>query len=394
MKKLLCALLALFILSFCGCALHPGAPDGESEDEYANAAVTVADRDGKPLGVIERYGLCTVTDSGIFYPANVPGSRGVTKEFRLFDPVSGEDRLLGTVENVYYEAAYARVEFDGTLYTLVVSGDPMDGEPDPLLLLAFDLEKGGVSGHTVSENGFPYVSMTENSGRLLIMNHDQTDILTDRLIEFDPVASAFTERLAFTLDKELHGESVRGVYAEDGRIYLLRLRFEGEGSVRALLDTYDGAYQKLSELDITDLLVQNADDPSNELMQAVDRFTVTWGRILYYENFSVTRCLADIVTGERLPGVVTDGLFAGSQGSGRQIWFDTFATLEKEGKNSIYSLMVNGTLFTENFTGSDPRYYITSGSVSPNGSLILEACYVNPDDNADALPVMIYFVPA
>jgi hypothetical protein len=61
-----------------------------------------------------------------------------TAEYRFFRTADRKDLLLGRLEDQGYEAVYARTELDGVVYTLAVTGNPMDKTPDPLWLLALD----------------------------------------------------------------------------------------------------------------------------------------------------------------------------------------------------------------------------------------------------------------
>ncbi len=304
-------LCALICLSLCACAEKPAAPTENESDEPRNTAVEIFDEAGEKLGAIERNGAATLTDAGILYCSSAANNE---TQYRLFSPENGSDTLLGSLADQSYEASFARLTLKGKIYTLAVTGNLYDSEPDPLWLLELD-PQGGLTQHKLSDNGFPYAGMTEIGGRILVWFHDQGETeLTDRVLEFEPESGALREVMTYTLKNELSGDTLRGVCVMNGQLCLLRVHFESETQASLWIDlcdviqfTDDDAaqpeYNLAETVEITGTFLAAAEraavseDLINEMKQPVAYFRFIDGRYLWYENFSITRCLADLETG-------------------------------------------------------------------------------------------------
>ena len=340
-KQLLICLLIICILaalSACGGGSEAGtgAPDAqpsESQTEAKAEAQTeprtepaklsaILDQNGERLGEIDDRAIATAADAGILYSVFQPAEYQLTAtaEYRFFRAADRQDLLLGRLEDQGYEAVYARTELDGMLYTLAVTGSPMDETPDPLWLLALDPAAGTMTKYRVSEDGFPYAAMAAVGGKLLILNHETLSARCDKLYAFDPGDGTVREFLSFPDEGT---SSLRSVCAAEDGFCLLRLRLEGGSPAELLLDRYDMAGGKLSERSLNELLIPAAlelpglsseAEVLNELGMMVSGFSLREGRYLYYENFGMLRAVLDLEGGAAL--LEKDDLWALSRGGG------------------------------------------------------------------------------
>ena len=144
-------------------------------DEFSDTKETdknmtdIVDRDGRHIGQIPFNTGITLTNSGIFYTTVISGAaspdtvtvgmnEGAKDKviYHLYDTKTCESYTFGSITDQDYEAGYCRTELDGKLYTLITTGNALDKDPDPLLLVEFDLQAHTINQYTISENGFPY----------------------------------------------------------------------------------------------------------------------------------------------------------------------------------------------------------------------------------------------
>ncbi|MBR1533628.1 MAG: hypothetical protein IJ639_04645 [Ruminococcus sp.] len=384
------------------------ASDEQSDTkETVKNMIEVNDKDGKHIGQIPFNSGMTLTNNGIFYTTSIPSSAssdtiavGINegeKErivYHLYDIKTDESFTFGSIPDQDYEAGYCRTELDGKLYILVTVGNAMDKEPDALLLAEFDLIEHTINQYKISDNGFPYTAMAEVNGKLLILNHDQTDVLNDKLYLFDPESKQTKQVMQFELNGNF-GDTIRSMNSDGKNIYILRLHFEGNNNVAMFLDKFDLDFKKLSEKDISAMLKESAgenlvpEDVANEMKQMVSRFMVLDGKYVYYENFSTTRFLGNIEDGKLFNETEGVGdMFLASSGSGKPFFYCIFGGEKNE--NSIFEWK-NGTLEKTIFKADDDQYYITAASRSPDGKTLIEVAYTNPEDRNDSLPTKIYY---
>ena len=382
-------------------------------DEFSDTKETdknmtdIVDRDGRHIGQIPFNTGITLTNSGIFYTTVISGAaspdtvtvgmnEGAKDKviYHLYDTKTCESYTFGSITDQDYEAGYCRTELDGKLYTLITTGNALDKDPDPLLLVEFDLQAHTINQYTISENGFPYTAMAEVNGKLLILNHDQTDVLNDKLYLFDTESKQTEQVMQFELNGNTF-DTIRSMYSDGKNIYILRLHFEGENNVTMFLDTYGLDLKKQSEKDISSMLKESAgknlvpEDVANEIKQMVSRFMVLDEKYVYYENFSATRFLGNIEDSKIFGETEGAGdMFLASSGSGVPFFYCIFGGANNE--NSIYELK-NGTLEKTVFKADDDRYYITAASRSPDGKTLLQVDYTNPEDRNDSLPAKIFY---
>lgn len=386
----------------------PNASDEQSNTkETVKNMMEVVDKDGKHIGQIPFNSGMTLTNNGIFYTTSISGTTspdtiavGLNEGekdvvvYHLYDIKNDESYDFGSIPDQDYEAGYCRTELNGKLYTLITTGNAMDNEPDPLILAEFDLTDHTISQYRISDNGFPYTAMAEVNGKLLLLNHDQTDVLNDKLYLFDPESKQTEQVMQFELNGNT-GDTIRSMNSDGKNIYILRLHFEGENNVTMFLDAYGLDLKKQSEKDISSMLRESAgnalvpEDVANEMKQMVSKFMVLDEKYVYYENFSTTRFLGNIEDGKLFSETEGAGdTFLASSGSGVPFFYCIFGGEKNE--NSIYELK-SGTLGKSVFNADDDRYYITAASRSPDGKTIIQVAYTNPEDRNDTLPTKIYY---
>ncbi len=376
--------------------------------EKVENMMEIVDKDGRYIGHIPFNSGMTLTNSGIFYTTTIllndsspdtiavglnEGEKNVIV-YHLYDIKTDESYDFGSIPDQDYEAGYCRTELNGKLYNLITTGNVMDKEPDPLLLAEFDLAEHTINQYSISDNGFPYTAMAEVNGKLLILNHDQTDVLHDKLYLFTPENKQTEQVMQFELNGNT-GDTIRSMYSDGKNIYILRLHFEGENNVTMYIDTYDLDFKKQSERDISAMLKDSAginlvpEDVANEIKQMVSRFMVMDEKYVYYENFSATRFLGNIEDGKLFSETEGAGdTFLASTGSGDPFFYCIFGGEKNE--NSIFEWK-NGTLEKTVFKADDDRYYMTAASRSPDGKTLIQVAYANPEDRNDTLPTKIYY---
>lgn len=371
----------------------------------------IVNRDGQHLGNIRMNGLPTLTNKGIFYTVtdtHDPDTDTLTvgtadghdtTTYYLYDTDTQQSYSFGSIPEQDYEAGYVRTELNDTLYTLVTTGNALDNTPDPLLLAAFDLTTHTMRSFPISDNGFPYTAMTAVNGQLLILNHDQTDTLSDKLYLFDPSTETTRQVLQFSL-QDNSGDTIRQVYCDGESIYLLRLHFQSETDFTLLLDTYDLTFHKQSESDISPLLRESVgesltpEDAVNEMKQMVSHLLVLNKQFVYYENFSTTRFFGNIDTGVLLEQANGSGdLFLVSSGSGEPFFYVILGGMD----NTLGAVVFdwNGQFLEKSlFQADDPRYYLTSASVNLRQDRLYQVAYTNPENRSDTLPPKLYLLTA
>lgn len=379
MLKKLIALILLSVLAVTafGCTANnkpepagTNVPDGTEQPAALENPFVITDGSGAELGRIDNRANFTAVPGGLFYSvlSLKEYSFTGTAEYRFFSLEDNSDVLLGSLPDQGYEAAFARTELGGVMYTLAVQGNPAGSAPVPLLLLAFDTANKTMKTYTVSEYGFPYASMAASGGKLIIMNHETSEDKAEKIYEFDPASEEIKELLAF--DSAV--DSLRAVSAAENGFYLLRLDLTG-GTSDVFIDLYDENCAKISERSIGDALLHaiaevpailDRQDASGQLGVNVSRFAVTGGRYLVYENFSVSRVALDLDTGETL--FAGDDNYAVSVGSGGpviyRLGFDAADVQEPE-----LIVIENGEAARIPFTADDAHRLIQCVTVSESG---------------------------
>ena len=370
MKKAWALLLVLFLLlTLCACI---------KKEETVSAPESYADilgPGGELLGQIDGRAFPTAADRGIFYSVFAPGEGKFTSPaaYHFFDAEKRTDVLLGTLENQGYEAAFARTELDGVIYSLAVTGNVFGSAPTPLLLLSFDLNAGTMREYTVSKTGFPYAAMAAVNGRLVIMNHEMTEPKTDSVYEFDPATGNVRQVLTFDAEKD----SLRSVAATKNGFCLLRLSLQDGAVAQVFLDRFTADGEKLSSADVTRTLssaietiggISGTADAMNELGMNVSRFVLQDDRYLVYENFGLSRVALDLETGEVL--FAGDDEYGVSPGNGAPVFYRTEFEAQGAGEHELFELR-QGKTSRFAFSSSVDGALLQSVSRSPGGTVLV-----------------------
>ena len=380
MKRLITVVLILAVaITAAGCggksepAGDPTVPDASRPT--AESGMPVFDKDGNLLGEIDSRANCTAVDGGIFYSVTDLKEYQLTAdaEYRFLDMESKRDVRLGMLENQGYEAAFARTEYHGNIFTLAVQGDPVSDPAVPLVLLAADPAAGTMKKYTVSENGFPYASLAAANGKLLIMSHEMSEPKRDQIIEFDPAAETMREVLTFSPDTD----SLRGVCPARDGFFLLRLKINNGGENELVLDRYDHQYARVSEQSVNETMIHavmeirgitERQDALNELGMNVSRFAVEEDRYLIYENFGLSRLIIDLHSGETV--LARDDIYAVSLGSGTPFVYRIDFDSEDAGEPDI-SGVIDGELTKLSFEPTDPHKLIQAVSHAADGTWLI-----------------------
>ena len=336
----------------------------------------ILDRNGDRLGAIDERAVCTAADAGIFYSVFQPAEYQftATAEYRFFRAADRQDLLLGRLEKQGYEAVYARTELDGRLYTLAVTGNPLDEAADSLWLLALDPAAGTMNKYEVSADGFPYASMAAVGGKLLILNHETHDPRRDTIYEFDPGSGGLRTLLSFPDDG---ASTLRGVCAAEDGFCLLRLRLENGRPAELLLDYRDAEGGALSERSLNELLIPAArefpgfvDEAEllNEFGMMVSSFSLWEGRYLCYGNFGLLRAVLDLERGEAL--LTKDDLWSLSLGSGSPALYRLDFEAAAEGPEIL--VMGNGAFEKLPLAPQEAHPLLRGLSHSPGGNWLAE----------------------
>ncbi|MBO6061796.1 MAG: hypothetical protein J6P98_06770, partial [Clostridia bacterium] len=372
-------LLSLLAAAAVGCTANdrPGAdatnaPEVTEQQEALENPFVITDESGAELGRIDNRANITAMDGGIFYSVLTLEEYAFTgtAEYRFFSLKDDSDVLLGKLEDQGYEAAFARTELDGVMYTLAVQGNPAGSAPAPLLLLACDTANGSMKTYTVSEYGFPYAAMAASNGKLIIMNHETSADKAEKIYEFDPGTEEIREILAF--DSSV--DSLRSVCAAENGFYLLRLKLNVGGENEVFIDRYDEDHGKVSEQSVGGALVGaiaqiptilSREDALTETSLNVSRFEVIDGRMLVYENYGLSRAAVDLKTGEAI--FANDDNYQVSIGSGGPVIYKLGFDAENAEEPEIIAIE-NGKAVRIEFTPDETHKLIQCVTVSESGT--------------------------
>ncbi|MBP5417030.1 MAG: hypothetical protein J6Y58_05825 [Clostridiales bacterium] len=348
------------------------SPIASMDIERVNAPVKIVDKDGKEIKTLQNFGPVRLMESGIFYTAVAPDDETVT-QYRIFDPKTGKDKLMGEIKDQGYIASYAILEVSGKIYTLTTVGNLLDQEPDQLLLLELDPETETMEKYVLSEDGFPYCGMTEKDGEIVLFHHDQQETLYDRVMKFDPKTKEMKEIMCYELPKDMKGETVRGISFYGDKMYVLTVRFENANEPHLMITTYDGNYKKLESYEISNAISEvpgneAPDMANNEMKQMVSAFQMLSETEYYYESFSDSAHFGDMKTGKLL---LTSPAMECSKGSGKTLY-----RILPTADSDDYKLASeeNGVFKTVDFAAKGEGYWIFTASSCKDGHFLIGTC--------------------
>ena len=370
----------------------PEEPPIKKPDETLNEIVdpvvtTTVYKNGKKCVELTDADNPMMTDFGIIYTKHqFKGAFTRDEEYHLLVPDTGEDRILGTVNDLSYETVYDRVEMNGKVYTLIMKGELDDLGTKPLILLEIDPMKG-LTERTVCESGFPYAMLAKAADCLLIGNHNMDGSDTDSLWAYRPEDGTSYEV------KRYPDAPLRHIYRDGKRAYALCARMK-DGKTHMVIEQYDSTFSLVAEQDVTAIFEKACAEMGDgeardmEMRQHVSGFHVTEGGMLYYENFSCTHFLADMNTGKILRSGECFCDVAGKPGELYYEYMKGFRT-EASVPNTIY-ILSKTELTTSEFKTDNPDYYITDMSVSQNGTRLTRIEYKDPENRGEDLaPVWV-----
>ena len=392
-KKVAPLLLTVLLLFAAGCggSQSPAAPESPApNDAQTQHPVELLTEDGSRVAAPDSHSLCTATENGVFYSVFEPGETHTGPAvYHWIDAAALEDIPLLTLEGQGYEATYARTELGGAVYTLALTGNPYDNEPDTLWLLCLDGPGRSAAKYRITDNGFPYASMTAADGRILIVSHEMTQPACDKVYAFDPADKSVRELLSFPAGGA-GSDTLRAICADGDGFALLRLRLT-EGESELYLDRYDDSWQKHAELALNEQMIPAAmkvhgilsrQDALNEFGLMVSGFRLEEGRYLYYENFGLLRLILDLETGRTL--FAADDLYAMSVGGGSPALYlqDHFVPGGDEYHSPGIWVLQDGKLTRLPFTPAEDRSMIRHVSHAADGTWLIRITDGNAESDA------------
>ena len=392
-KKAVLFLLTALLLFAAGCGSSQSPAVTESPvptDAQPRHPIELLAEDGSRAAAPEADSLCTATENGVLYSVFEPGGAPTGPAvYHWIDAAAREDLPLLTLEGQGYEAAYARTELSGAVYTLALTGNPFDDEPDTLWLLCLDGPGRSAAKYQITDNGFPYGSMAAADGRILIVSHEMIQPACDKVYAFDPADKSVRELLSFPAGGA-GSDTLRAVCADGDGFALLRLRLT-EGEPELYLDRYDGSGQKYAELALNEQMIAAAmnvhgilsrQDALNEFGLMVSGFRLEDGRYLYYENFGLLRLILDLETGRTL--FAGDDLYAMSVGCGSPAFYlqDHFVPGGDEYHSPGIWVLREGDLTRLPFAPTEDRSMIRHVSHAADGTWLIRVTDGNEESDA------------
>ena len=323
MRKYLCVLLAAALLCGCGSASNSRTEsktedskseitdsrnteqsensDSTSKPVKLSEGVPVCTEQGSEIGFVDiRDGLATLTPQGIVYSrADTVGealSLGADIErmdYFLFDPETGESRLLGSIGEFEYECGFSRVLHDGHLYVLASTGNVYEDGQCVQKIFDIDLKACTMSEIYSGLDPTVYGGMALLGGELFFIQGSGR-----RVTALDLKSGSTRTAVEYSFDDAgSSGELIRQLCADGGSLCLLRLKMSGESDVGLYIDrcSPDGSLQESLDISGISRDIQNftEEDKISELRMPVSGFRVS-GREFYYENFSTCRYLGEV----------------------------------------------------------------------------------------------------
>ncbi len=406
-KRIVVALLLSLVLLLCACGSKMGVTGEKKEEPVVS----------KEKGTMKEFQLpgaasVSLTDAGVLYCritepdvdesgdprydttcASVSSEKGIAEYF-IYNPETGKNRSIGVVEDFSYETTYARTEYGGKIYTLFMRGDLLQ-DGNPLKLLEID-PHGGLKEYTVCENGFPYASMTEMDGKLVIAYHEPGEGGNDIIAEFDPENGRIRELARYGYMEDGTHERIRAVCNDGRQGYLLSIRYTDQGD-RMILTSYAPGFVDLRTKDITDIFAEavrtlnlTEEDAANELIQNVAHFRINRDDILFYQNFSCVTFAANL----RNDSILLSGtdLLHVSEGSGTTYLYEYMKGGEPESDKTNRMFVPEGEKLREReFPTEDSRYYISAASSAAHGEWLVILEPWDERKGSEELPTLLYY---
>ena len=317
MKKRILICCIIFILIVTGCRngkkevktdvetpMNKGGLVFESNDDnsmfdLSNLNTKIYDKNDNVIGEIERFGLISLIDGGLFYPAMAKGSSygHEIKDFYMYDIKSGEKYKLGSMEDIIYEVSYARVLLNDHIYTIFTTGDADNKETWTYNLVDFDLKNRSMDIIFSDKNTYLYNDMDSIGDDLLILRHNDG---VSSIKRYDTKKKTFTELKQYTYDYNNEiGETIYKLYYNEleGSIYTIRCQYNATDSNNLFIDKCDKHMNLISSTEITSDAIYDYDEAdtenNSEKRQPVFGFFCQ-NNYMYYENRSISRIVGKI----------------------------------------------------------------------------------------------------
>lgn len=395
MKRLALLILSvILVLSICGCtndstdANEPSTSNetSVSSDDDALALETLAIYDSNNLiDKIDCVGSIKQTDDGIVYSRYSDESTASSIEMEYYRYIfdTKENIKLGSVKGwslQSHEAAY----IDNHIYFFACTGNVTNYDDRTLKFLDINLNDNSMTEIASETGGFPFDSLAAQGDRLL-----RVKVLKDgsSLVEYDPQTGETNTLLHYDFDDEnVVGNAIRklSVNESEKTISLLILEAESEEDVSLRMDIYDYDMNLLDTVDVSSI-----SDDSNELRQGVSFFEY-FNDYFYYENYSITRYLAQVKNDsfEQIEDI--DETFAKPFESVKDDEIKLFyQPLEN---NYIYLFdSKDGSMKKAAFKADDERYNISSLYKDENNNLLILMSYKDPD-TGERLESRLYYI--
>lgn len=407
-----------------------------ADKSIENTTLPIYNAQNEEIGSIETYTPPLLVNNGILYAKGLEEHRisnydPVEKlEYRLYDAETKEEHILGTIDDLSYDASYETTSVGDHLYMSVSTGGN-ERENRKQKIYDVDLKNYGMSPIIEVESGLPYNSFTIADNTLYLaelLENGATDIIKYDLTEKRdeaPVVHAYDEQSFFTKD------SIRHISADGDHIYMIRLHKEDGDNISPdslspfdvppamngtgettnsdtdrhslYMDTYDLDLKLLKTTnigEICNLYEQDELSNENERRQWISDFFVRDAYMLYH-NFNSTTFLgtADDDKINRL--METDNDFncvSDTSPRGDDLFLRTDCEYsenrpEKPQRNRFYLAdPKTGAIKQTEFYADETKYVFRSASRNGYGKILLTMGFTPKLADDEPLPDRLYLL--
>ncbi len=403
-RNIYISLILMMLTMSMGCSIEDKsslAEGGAFKNESAlnNEKVSLLDINEIEITTFENFGYVILVDDGFVYSKYAEGS---TQDCYLVDYYrycfsTKEHINLGTIKGWVYESAYDTIYANGHLYMFITTGSIFNQEDEQNYLYDIDLTENRMNGILLENAKGLYYSMTLVDERIYFVTPQMDEcalccydiregrISTIDVYEFDPEKNV--------------GDTIRHICSDGDKIYLQRLKMDGENDAKVFMDVMNKDCELLYSIDLTENLVLDTSSPefvNQEIRQPVSHFQVK-NDILYYENFSCTRALFKFVEdGSDHKGkakvhhiIETDSAFLKALGANNYADIDVFYEVYR---NEVFVLdYQTGELRRCTFDSKNKKYTNEYITCDPEGNMLIQMSRYDINDGT-LLPKTIYHV--
>lgn len=375
------------------------------EDAFGfNTTIPIYNAADQEIGSVCVHECLVLIDSSILYTKIPDGvsAPSVELEYRLYDIETGEDNMLGTVSNWFYNESYETTVVGDHLYMSISTGELTEQDNRKQTIYDVDLTAYSMTPILEIEGGIPYNSFTIADDKLILaelLENGETD-----LIEYDltsahdelPVVHAYDKNDVFTND------SIRHISSDDKHIYMIRLNHNENDEYILYMDTYDHELNLLETIDIGGICEPSSfylldEDIENERKMWVANFLVR-DSYIYYQNFGVITFLGSVINGVVNRFMDTDDTFYPVFGtescSNNDLFLKIFGDDSEDPTNRNLFYLVDqtsGDIQKAEFYADDQRYCFTSAMRNNKDMVLLSMDYVSTTDG-ERLSTRMYYL--